>query len=321
MSITSSRGAPAGPTTEPQLRRGRRSGRRYGTAHLAGWLFVLPALAGFIVFVVYPVIRLFYLSLTRSGGFGATSFVGLGNYRLMTQDPVFLEALRNTLIFMAVTTVLQTVIPLALALLIWRGPRRSGIAYRTLIFLPAAISLTVAGLIWQLGLTPVFGVMNRALSDVGLHELTRPWLSDTATVLPAIIVVSLWQSCGLYMLLFYAGLSNISTDVLESARIDGAGPIREAWRITVPMLRPVVELVVILNVINGFKAFDLPYVMTAGGPAHASETLSTYVNLLTFGNAGGAIPAFGYGAAVGVVVFVAAAVASLILWRFRKTGP
>jgi ABC-type sugar transport system permease subunit len=321
MSTTSTSRIQTGAATGQARRGWHPFQRRFGTAHLTGWLFVLPALAGFAIFVIYPVIRLFYLSLTRSGGFGGSTFVGFDNFRLMTHDPVFLEALRNTLIFTAATTILQTIVPLVLALLIYRGPRRSGIAYRTLIFLPAAISLTVAGLIWQLGLTPIFGAFNRLLSDIGLHDLTRPWLSDPSTVLPSIILVSLWQSCGLFLLLYYAGLGNIDLGVLESARIDGAGPIREAWRITVPMLRPVIELVVILNVINGFKMFDLPFVMTAGGPAHASETLSTYVNLLTFGNAGGSAPAFGYGAAVGVVVFVSAAVASFILWRFRKTGP
>ncbi|GAA1327791.1 carbohydrate ABC transporter permease [Pseudonocardia xinjiangensis] len=298
-----------------------RPGRRRpltGWSTPTGLSFVVPALAFFVVFIAYPVARTFYLSLTRSDGFGGTYFAGLHNYGVMLTDPTFVQAAVVTVVYTVVTTVLQTGLALGLALLVNAGPRRSAVVYRTLLFLPAAISLTVTGLLWRLGLTPVFGVVNRLLTDVGLGALTHPWLGDTATVLPTIIVVSLWQATGLFMLIFYAALGNIDPAIAESARMDGAGPLREAWSITIPILRPVIEVVVMLNVLNGLKVFDLNFVMANGGPLHASESLSTYTYLLTFGSSTGGVSSFGYGSAISVVVFLVAGVATLLLYRFRK---
>jgi ABC-type sugar transport system permease subunit len=301
----------------PAVRRRRAAARN--TATPTGWLFVAPALAVFSVFTAYPVARTFYLSLTRQDGFAGTDFVWFHNFAVMVQDPVFLKAARVTAVYTVFSTLLQTVVPLVLALVVHSGPRRSATVYRTIFFLPAAVSLTVTALLWRLGLTPGFGMVNRVLADVGLGSLAHPWLGDTATVLPTVIVVSLWQSTGLFMLIFHAGLVRMDPSILESARIDGAGPVRQAWSITVPQLRPVVELVVVINVINGFKVFDLNYVMTNGGPLHASESFSTYTYLLTFGSATGGMPTFGYGSAISVVVFLTAALATLVIFRFRRS--
>jgi ABC-type sugar transport system permease subunit len=286
----------------------------------AGWTFILPALIAFTVFIGYPVVRTFYLSLTTSDGFGGSTFTGLHNYSAMLSDPTLRTAAKVTVLYTVCTTVLQTAIPLALALLLYAGPRRSGLIYRTLFFLPAAVSLTVTGLLWRIGLTPTFGVVNRILADIGLGGLTHSWLGDTRTVLPTIIVVSLWQSTGLGMLIFYAGLSGMDQAVSESARVDGAGPFREAWSITIPMLRSIIEIVVLLNVINGLKLFDLNFVMSNGGPLHASESMSSYVYLLTFGSSIGGGASFGYGSAISVVVFLVAAAATFVLYKFRRSA-
>lgn len=296
----------------------RRKRPLVGWSTPTGLLFVLPAAVFFGVFIAYPVARTFWLSLTRSDGFGSTTFAGLHNYGVMLSDPIFIRSAVNTLVYTAASTVLQTAGALVLALLVHAGPRRSALVYRTLLFLPAAVSLTVTGLLWRIGLTPVFGAVNRILEGVGLGSLTHEWLGDTRTVLATIIVVSMWQATGLYMLIFYAGLGGIDPAISESARIDGAGPFREAWSITIPMLRPVIEVVVMLNVLNGLKVYDLNATMANGGPLHASESLSSYTYLLTFGSATGGVPSFGYGSAISVVVFVVAGVATLLLYRFRK---
>jgi ABC-type sugar transport system permease subunit len=307
------------PTTPPHPARvSRRAGVRTGWSNPTGWAFIFPALVAFGVFIAYPVVRTIYLSLTSSDGFGGTYFSGLHNYGLMLDDPTFRTAARVTIVYTVATTVLHTAIPLALALVIYAGPRRSGIVYRTLFFLPAAVSLTVTGLLWRVGLTPTFGVVNRLLQDVGLGALTHSWLGDTKTVLPTIIVVSLWQSTGLFMLIYYAALGGLDPSITESARVDGAGPFREAWSITIPMLRPVIEVVAMINVINGLKLFDLNFVMSNGGPLHASESMSTYVYLLTFGSSTGGVSSFGYGSAISVVVFLVAAVSTFLLYRFRR---
>ncbi|GAB3603321.1 sugar ABC transporter permease [Kineococcus gypseus] len=305
--------------TAPTARRGRRRQRPLiGWSTPTGLAFVAPALLFFGVFIAYPVLRTFWLSLTRSDGFGGSSFAGLHNYGVMLTDPIFRQAAWVTLVYTVVTTVLHTALALLLALVVHAGPRRSAVVYRTLVFLPAAVSLTVTGLLWRIGLTPVFGAFNRVLEAVGLGALQHEWLGDTATVLPTIMAVSLWQSTGLFMLIFYAALGNIDTSITESARIDGAGSLREAWSITIPMLRPVIEVVVMLNVLNGLKLFDLNFVMSSGGPLHASESLSTYTYLLTFGSSTGGVPSYGYGSAISVVVFLVAGVATLLLYRFRK---
>lgn len=284
-----------------------------------GLMFVLPALALFAGFVALPLARSIYLGLTVWPGFGTPEFVGAANFTRLAGDPVFWTAARITLTYTVVSTVLQTAVPMAIAILLgagWRG----GVVFRTLLFLPAVISLTVSAILWDLVLSPQFGPVNQTLGAVGLGGLARPWLSDTATVLPVILLVSLWQSAGLYMLIFYAGLQGIDRTLYESARIDGAAKWQEVWFVTVPLLRPMIGVVVTLNVIHGLKVFDLMYVMTGGGPVHASESFATYLYALTFGSAAGGVPDFGYADAIGLVIFVLGLVATAVLTKLRTSS-
>ena len=283
-----------------------------------GYLFVLPALAFFLLFIAYPVVRSIYLSLTEWPGFGPTTFTGLANYTRLLQDPVFLTALRVTLTYTVVATILQTAVPMAIAILLkagWHG----GVIFRTLLFVPAVVSLTVSGIVWDLVLSPQGGPLDLLLSGIGLKSLSLAWLSDTATALPAILLVSLWQATGVYMLIFYAGLQGIDETLYESARIDGANRWQEVRHLTVPLLRPMIGVVVTLNVIHGLKVFDLMFVMTGGGPDHATETLATYLYGLSFGSATGGLPEFGYSAAIGFVIFVLGLILTALLTRFRQS--
>jgi len=268
-----------------------------------GYLFILPIVGFFLAFVLYPFIRSFYISLTRWAGYGTPEFIGLRNFDALLHDSIFWTALKTTLTFTAISTILQTLLPMLLAILLnagWRG----GTLFRTLLFIPQVVSLVVSGLLWQLLLDGNFGIVNRVLADVGLHALTRHWLADTHTVLASILAVSLWQSLGFYMLIFFAGLQGIDRTLYEAARVDGANRFQEMLRITVPMLRPVTAVVVTLNLIGGVKVFELIYVMTGGGPDHSSEVLGTYLYGLAFGSTAGSIPAVGYATAVSVVVFI-----------------
>ncbi|HKD89952.1 MAG TPA: sugar ABC transporter permease [Streptosporangiaceae bacterium] len=310
-------------TTSPRTRSSSYAARvfpRDGTSlfRSPGILFVLPSLALFATFVGYPLFHAVYLSLTSSPGFGPATFVGGRNFQVLWGDPVFWQALRDTAIFTVAGTVLQTVVPLAVALLLregWRG----ALVLRTIYFIPSIVSLTVSGLLWQLALAPNFGPVNQVLQSIGLGSLARPWLADSNTVVPMVILVSLWQSFGFMLLIFHAGLQNIDPQLYEAARIDGASKFREAWSIAIPLLRPVTELVVMINVISGLQIFDVIYTMTGGGPIHASESLSTYLYSLSFGNASGAVPAFGYSAAIGLVLFVLTALVTFTLYRLRKS--
>jgi ABC-type sugar transport system permease subunit len=310
-------------TTTPPTRRTSYAARifpRDGTSlfRSPGILFVLPSLALFATFVGYPLFHAIYLSLTSSPGFGPATFVGGRNFQVLWGDPVFWQALRDTAIFTVAGTVLQTVLPLAVALLLregWRG----ALVLRTIYFIPSIVSLTVSGLLWQLALAPNFGPVNQVLDSIGLGSLARPWLADSSTVVPMVILVSLWQSFGFMLLIFHAGLQNIDPQLYEAARIDGASKFREAWSIAIPLLRPVTELVVMINVIGGLQIFDVIYTMTGGGPTHSSESLSTYLYSLSFGTASGSVPAFGYSAAIGLVLFVLTALVTFLLYRLRKT--
>jgi ABC-type sugar transport system permease subunit len=282
-----------------------------------GYLFVAPIMLFFVVFVGYPFLRSFYLSLTSWSGLGSARFVGVRNFRVMADDPVFWKALGNTFLFTGVTTVLQTALPLLLAVLLNRG-WRAGVLFRTLIFIPAVISLVVTGVLWQLIYEPNFGTLNDILRTVGLGGLAHPWLGDPHTVLPALMLVSLWQSLGLFTLIYLAGLQGINPALYEAASIDGASGRQQFVNITVPMLRTVTGVVIILNLINGFKTFDMIYVMTGGGPNRASEVLGTYLYGLAFGSTAGAVPALGYATAISMVIFVLCLAATLIQLRIAR---
>ena len=291
--------------------------RRRINRHPVGYLFVAPIVLFFVVFVGYPFLRSFYLSLTNWSGLGSAQFVGLRNFQVMADDPAFWKSLINTFVFTGVTTVLQTALPLLVAVLLNKG-WRGGVLFRTLIFIPAVISLVVTGILWQLIYEPNFGTLNEFFRSIGLDALAHPWLADPKTVLPALILVSLWQSLGLFTLIYLAGLQGINPALYEAASIDGASGRQQFFNVTVPMLRTVTGVVVILNLINGFKTFDVIYVMTGGGPNRASEVLGTYLYGLAFGSTAGAVPALGYATAISMVIFILCLAATIIQLRISR---
>ncbi len=279
-----------------------------------GYLFIFPTVAFFVLFIAIPFFRAIGISFTDWRGYGETTFVGLRNFSDLLDDRIFWLSLRHTLAFTFVTTVLQTIIPLLVAVLLnagWRG----SVFFRTAVFIPQVISFVVSGLLWRMIYDPTFGVLNTVLTRVGLEDWTRPWLASPETVMPAIIVVSLWQSLGFYMLIFFAGLQSIPEDLYEVASLDGASSWRKLKDITVPMLWPVTSVVLVLNLIGGIKVFDIIYVMTTGGPNHASEVLGTYLYVTAFGSSGGGSGRLGYASAIGVVILVLALVGALIQQR------
>jgi ABC-type sugar transport system permease subunit len=303
--------------TQPSRRRhvGRLRTRAQQAA--VGYLFILPVVVFFAIFVAYPFVRSFYLSLTQWSGFGSPTFVGTRNFENLMSDDVFWKALRDTIFFTVVTAVLQTVLPMLLSVMLnkrWRGT----VLFRTLLFIPAIISYVVTGVLWQLLYDPNFGTRNEGLRAIGLGGLARAWLADPSLVLPALIVVSLWQSLGLFTLIFVAGLQGIDPTLYEAARIDGAGGWDQFRHITVPQLKVVTGVVITLNILNGLKVFDLIYVMTQGGPNHSSEVLGTYLYNLAFGSSAGGTPSLGYSTAISMIVFALCMVATLVQFRVSR---
>jgi ABC-type sugar transport system permease subunit len=286
---------------------------------IAGYLFVLPTFALFVGFVLWPILRTVYLSLTRWGGFGAPQFIGIDNYTRMLGDPVARRAMIVTLALTAVTTVVLTFLGLVTAVLVNVVWKHVGVLVRTILFIPGIVSFVVSGVLWKLIYDPNIGTLNQVLGAIGLDSLQHPWLADSRTVLPAIILVTVWGGLGFNMLIFFAGIQGIDPSLYEAAAVDGANTVQQFWNITVPSLRVVTGLVVSLGLLNGFKAFDIIYVMTGGGPNHASEVLGTYLYSLAFGSTSGSIPQLGYASAFSVVTMILCTIAVIAqLWLTRR---
>lgn len=279
-----------------------------------GIFLVIPALIFFGIFVAYPAIRSIQISLSSWPGFGEARFIGIRNYVQLFHDPVFWTALKNNVIFVIATTVLQTVIPMVLATLLYKS-RFLSTFFRTSFFVPYIISFIVSGTLWSLIFEPNFGFLNSLLANLGLGSLEQLWLASPFWALPCIIVVSLWRSLGFYMVIFFAGLQRIPEGLYESARISGANTFQQFLYITIPLLRPVLLVVIVINIIGGFKVFGLVWAMTTGGPNHASEVMATYLYTTAFGAVGTGSPQMGYAAAVGIMILLTALVASIAQLR------
>lgn len=259
---------------------GGRPRRRLSARHrewIAGYLFVLPDALGLIIFVGAPMLLSLSLGFFEVSGFGGYRFVGLANYRRMLVDPLFLESLRTTLLYVVILVPSLYVSGLGLALLVHRKTPFAGL-FRSLFFMPHVVSLVVVGLIWQVLLVDKIGLLTRLFAALGFGSLS--WLGDPDLALFAIVVVSVWFLMGYYMLIFLSGLQDIPREYHEAARIDGAGPLASFRYITLPLLRPTsffVLLVSTVAAVAGGQSFDLVYVMTKGGPAKATSLAIYYV--------------------------------------------
>ncbi|MDQ0474740.1 carbohydrate ABC transporter permease [Labrys wisconsinensis] len=280
-------------------------------------VFLSPAAIVLLVFMAIPMANSIVLSFQSWNGMSAPVWVGLRNYRALFGDRLFLIALGNTAYFTIVTVILQTTLPLLVACLLNAGIR-GGVLFRTLYFMPVIISLAISGLLWAMIYEPNFGVLNEFLRSIGLGGLTQLWLADRRTVMPSIIAVSIWQSLGFYLVIYYAAMQNIPGELYDAAKIDSANALQRLWHVTVPMLRPVIVLVVVLNTINGIKVFDQIWVMTAGGPNHASDTLGTYLYSTSFGAMGSSNPQLGYATSIAIVILVLSFILSIVQIRLGR---
>ncbi|MQW88157.1 ABC transporter permease subunit [Sinorhizobium saheli] len=252
-----------------------------GDARTAFWLMA-PALALYGVFTLLPIAATFWLSFNSSAGFNTSaSFVGVDNYTKAAHDPIVWKSLVHTFIWLAGHVVMAGGLGLLLALAVSRL-RTTQVFFRTAFFLPHLVSLAVVGVIWANIYDPFFGLLNTALTRIGLGAFTKGWLSDPALVLFSVNVASSWQGFGLYMLLFIAGLQNIDRSLYDAVEVDGANAFQKLIYVTLPGLREVMTFVVSLAMINGLKGFATVFVMTNGGPFYQSELITTYIYRLAF---------------------------------------
>jgi raffinose/stachyose/melibiose transport system permease protein len=286
----------------PPLQRRRR--RRHGG--LSPWLFALPALAVYVVFLVYPSLTSLFFSLTDWDGLSPSyNIVGLQNYVDMAKDPVIITALKNNLIWTVVTLSIPMILGLLLAILL-NGKVRGKPVLRLIFYTPAVLPLVSIASIWGWLYNPQYGAINELLRVVGLGELAQPWLGQDSTALAAIMVPAIWLRAGFPMLLYLAALQGIPEEMYEAATMDGASRWQQFWHITMPSLRPAHYIVLALSLIDSFKVFDMIYAMTYGGPGTATQVMGTwmYANVFQYYQAG-------YGTAIAVAITVIAIVVSI----------
>lgn len=277
---------------------------------VAGYLFVLPSLLFLAVFVVYPILNAFYLSLHRYTLLEAPVWNGLTNYWLLWDDSRFFQALGNTLLFAFMTVPVGTVVSLLLAVLI-NLPLRGITFFRTAYYLPVVTSFVAVSFIWLWIYEPQFGVLNRLLETLGLP--TAAWLRDPNTALLSIAILSIWKNAGYNMIIFLAGLQGIPEYLYEAAEIDGAGPVQRFWYVTVPMLSPTTFFVFIVYFIGALQMFVQAWILTQGGPLDSTLT----VVYLIYQN-GFEFLKMGYAAAMSVILFVFITVITYINTRIVR---
>ncbi|WP_261166833.1 carbohydrate ABC transporter permease [Microbacterium sp. Marseille-Q6965] len=275
------------------------------------YAYLAPALLLYGGFLLVPLGRAFQFSFYEWDGLGASTFVGVQNYISVFTDPKLREAFLHALVLIFFYAVLPLCIGLVLAALLTRSRVRGLGFFRTIIFLPQVIAMVVVAVTWRQIYAPD-GPLNGLLRAVGLDALTRAWLGDYTWTLPAVGLIGTWVSTGLVTVLLMAGMSRIPREQYEAARLDGAGPLREFFAITLPSVRGEITVALTLTIVAALKTFDLVYVTTSGGPGTSTSVPSyeVYRRAFELGEVGAA-------AAVGIVLTV---IVFIINWIVNRIG-
>lgn len=287
------------------------SRRRHARLHPSGFVWLIPALIISFALIYFSLGYTVYISTLEWDGISPDPrHLGFENYTRAFTDPVFWIALRNTVIFLVFAYGIQAFLGFLFALILHSNVRIRGI-YKVIIFTPVIIAPAI--------MAPVFrqifandGQLNTLLEAVGLGVLSQPWLAQSSTALPVIIAISVWQHTGLYFVLYYAAIGQIDLEVLEAARLDGAGNGRLAWSIIWPQMRGTTIALAMLATINALKLFDIPQLVTGGGPSYSTEFLGTYIYRESIPNYD-----VGYGAAMSICLLVLA-IGTALLFNARK---
>ena len=294
----------------------------YGRRRRLTWLlFLLPGLIVYIAFMAFPLVNSMRLSFYTGVGLTPDRFTGFDNYIELFTNPLwrdrFFNALGNTFIFFAIHMAVQNTLGLLFATLLSSSLKGHNF-YRTIIFIPATLSILVTGFLWRLILNPRWGALNILLEKVGLESWARPWLGDPDVALIVISLVSSWQWVGLPTMMFLAGLLTISDELIEAARVDGASSWQIFWKIKTPLLMPVIGIVSVLTFVGNFNAFDVIFAMAGsrGEPGYATDLLGTFFYRTAIaGEHPVAEPNMGIGAAVATLTFLIL-LAGVSIWLF-----
>ena len=274
--------------------------------------FILPAAVIFMVFIAYPVAWIFVQSMTQSG----TAVPTFRNYAKIFSDPVFWKVLKNMAIWACITIPVQMILGGVIAYFIETYTTRWRSFFRTMYFIPVVTSVSVVSIVWAQIYAPYYGIGQEYLRWIGI-VLEDSFLGNTKTALYAMIVVNIWQWTGFSMLMYIAGLTNIPASVLEAAQLDGAKGMAFAAHVIVPMLTPVTKSLLLLGIIGTLQTFPIVFLMTNGGPNHATEVFGTYIFKKSF-----IIGDLGLGASLSIIVLSIAFVLSVvqIFWLGSSVG-
>jgi raffinose/stachyose/melibiose transport system permease protein len=296
--------APAAPATRIPLRaraRDRALERPPGEPRRVAYLYVLPGLVVFVAFVLLPLVHSAWISLFAWDGITAGEWVGIDNYKAVVTEPELRRAFLHSLILLFFYSVLPIVIGLLLAAAMSRTRVRGLAAFRTVLFLPQVIALVVVAVMWRMIYAPEGGLLNRGLGLLGIGP--QNWLGDFNLALPSVGLIGTWVMYGLAMVLFTAGVQKIPQSLYDAARVDGAGPVREFFAVTLPGLRSELAVALTLTTIAALRNFDLVYITTGGGPGNSTSVPSFEVYNRAF-RTGDVGTAAAIGVCVAALIFV-----------------
>lgn len=274
-------------------------------------LFIAPASVGLLVFLVWPLLTGLYYSFTEYTTLTPPTWIGLENYRRLLADPVFWNSLKVTVLYVVINIGVQTLVALVIAVLMQRLTQST--VLRSLVLAPYLVSNVVAAIVFLWILDTQLGIFNILLQWIGFDPIAF-WASET-WVIPTVALVNVWRHMGYTALLLFAGLQSIPAHLYEAARTEGAGEIAMFRRITLPLLRPILALVLIMTIIGSFQVFDTISVTTQGGPADASKVLQMYIYENAF-----AQYEFGYASALSVALLVILMVITFAQYWMSRAG-
>jgi raffinose/stachyose/melibiose transport system permease protein len=284
-----------------------------GESKYLGWLYLLPGLIIYVLFILYPIAETFRLSFYKWDGFSSNRlFIGIQNNIEIFQRGQFLSALVHNLIFIIFYCFIPILIGLVLASLLGRKALPGMAFFRAGLFLPQVLSMVVVGVVWRWIFNPAFGPLNILLKSVGLSAWALPWLGDSTWALPAIGLIGSWVQYGFCMVLFLAGMQRIPAEYYEAAELDGANEAQQLLYVTLPGLRPEMGVALITTIIAALRVFDLVFVTTRGGPGDATLVASFLVYRSAFQQ-----NRIGYAAAVATIMTCVILLISYLITRFQ----
>jgi multiple sugar transport system permease protein len=299
-------------TAIPKLEAGTQEKRKFRTREtLIGLLFILPSLIGFVVFYAIPAVRGVIISFSDWDLLTPARSVGLENYINLFQDPTFWNSLKVTVYYVLLNIPLQTILAMVIAVMMSRLTK--SVIIRAIIILPWLMPGVVVGLLWLWLMDPTIGIINEALRALGLG--TVPFLNLPNTAMPSIALINIWQYVGYTALLIFAGLQAIPGSVYEAAQIDGASENQMFWKVTIPLLRPVLVFVLVTSIIGSFQIFDTVAITTKGGPVNATKVLNYYIYEQAFSRFN-----MGYATAISMVLFLILIFISMVQMRLMRAG-